>query len=405
MSAVTPLPGTTRPDAPIAFFLPTFDGGGAERALITVAAELSRRGRVTELVVGQCRGELSAEVPRDLALIDLDRAHVRSTLPALVRYLRRRRPPVLVATLDHGVVAAAAAVRLAGTDTTLVPRLANTLSASPARPLTRDAIVRRASTHVYRRAACTVAVSRGAADDLSRVAGVCRSRVQVLPNPVVGPAVWEGMRAPLRHPWFASGAPPVVLGLGRLAPQKNFELLVRAFARVRETRPARLVILGDGELRDRLRSAAAHAGVSAEVDLPGFDPNPFRYLARAAAFVLSSDWEGSPASLVQALACGVPVVATDCPSGPREILDGGRFGRLVAVGDLDGLTRAIAATLESGRRPAPSVAWRPYTVADAVDAYEQLIDQVCRQRRRALVRPGDATTSRHAHRRPERQPT
>jgi len=160
----------------------------------------------------------------------------------------------------------------------------------------------------------------------------------------------EKAKAPLDHPWFAPGAPPVVLGVGRLAPQKDFPTLIRAFARVRAERAARLMILGDGKTPDRraeLLALADELGVAEEVALPGFQPNPFAYMARASLFVLSSAWEGLPGVLVQALACGCPVVSTDCPSGPAEILEQGQYGRLVAVGDEVALADAMRSTLDN----------------------------------------------------------
>jgi len=167
---------------------------------------------------------------------------------------------------------------------------------------------------------------------------------------VVGAEMLEKARAPLEHPWFAPGAPPVVLGVGRLAPQKEFPTLIRAFARVRSQRPARLMILGEGKTPDRraaLLALAGELGIAEDVALPGFQPNPFAYMARASLFVLSSAWEGLPGVLVQALACGCPVVSTDCPSGPAEILEQGEYGRLVAVGDEAALAEAIGSTLDN----------------------------------------------------------
>lgn len=378
-----PVPTAAR----VAVLLPTLDGGGAERSMLAVTSELSRRGYDAELVVGQLRGDLADLVPPDLAIVDLDQPHLRRCLPVLVRYLQRRRPDVLIATLEHAIFVADLAVRLSGVDTAVVPRLANTLSEQePARAGSRGRLVERGACRVYRRAACTIAVSRGAAEDLHHVAGVPMEQLCVVPNPVVGPELWSGMRASLDHPWFRPGTAPVILGIGRLTPQKNFGLLIEAFARIRERRDARLVILGEGALRTDLREAAAQAGVARDVDLPGFDPNPFRYLARAAVHVLSSDWEGLPGSLIQALACGVPVVATDCPSGPREILDHGRFGRLVPVGDATALAAAVDATLAGGRTAVPAGAWQRFAVADAVDGYERVIHRALRRDRTGAAR-------------------
>jgi glycosyltransferase involved in cell wall biosynthesis len=156
---------------------------------------------------------------------------------------------------------------------------------------------------------------------------------------------------PIDHPWFAEGAPPVILGVGKLKPQKDFATLLRAFATLRAGRAARLVILGEGEQRGELEALAQNLGIAADVALPGFVDNPFPYMARASLFVLSSRFEGLPGVLIQALACGCPAVSTDCPSGPAEILEGGRYGPLVPVGDAEGLARAMAETLAAPLSP------------------------------------------------------
>ena len=156
-------------------------------------------------------------------------------------------------------------------------------------------------------------------------------------------------KEPLDHPWLKPGAPPVILGTGRLVTPKDFSTLLRAFARVRVQRKARLVILGEGNRREELESLAQQLGVSADVALPGFVANPYPFMERAAVFVLSSAWEGFGNVIVEALACGCPVVSTDCPGGPSEILDDGAYGPLVPVGDDAAMAEAILAVLESSR--------------------------------------------------------
>ena len=176
------------------------------------------------------------------------------------------------------------------------------------------------------------------------------------------------------HPWFAPGQPPVILGVGRLTPQKDFPTLVRAFSQVRRLRAARLVILGEGEGRAELEALADELGVKEDLALPGFQNNALSYMAHSAVFVLSSAWEGLPTVLIEALAAGTRVVSTDCPSGPREILQDGRFGALVPVGDASALARAILETLE---RPASCVspdALHSFTRDAAVDHYLHLIE-------------------------------
>ena len=204
---------------------------------------------------------------------------------------------------------------------------------------------------LYPRADEIVAVSAGVADDLARVARIPRSRITVIHNPIVTDELLADARAPVDHPWFADGGPPVVLAAGRLTEQKDYPTLLRAFRHARRARELRLVILGEGEERPRLEALARELDVSGDVDFAGFVANPYAFMARASLFVLSSAWEGFGNVVVEAMACGTPVVSTDCPSGPGEILEGGRYGRLVAVGDDEELAAAMLATLEDPPRP------------------------------------------------------
>jgi glycosyltransferase involved in cell wall biosynthesis len=219
-----------------------------------------------------------------------------------------------------------------------------------------------------------IAVSDGVADDVARVTSLPRESITTIHNPVVTPELQEKMRAPLDHPWFAPGNPPVLLAVGRLVDQKDFPTLLKAFARVRAVRKARLIILGEGKERPELEALTGKLGVASDVDLPGFVLNPFPYMIRASALVLSSAWEGLPGVLIEAMACGCPVVSTDCPSGPAEILNGGAYGPLVPVGDDAALAKAILSVLEA---PPDSERLRAqaalFSVDRATDQYLQVL--------------------------------
>jgi glycosyltransferase involved in cell wall biosynthesis len=198
--------------------------------------------------------------------------------------------------------------------------------------------------------------------------------VQVIYNPVITQAALAVARQKPDHPWLGPNQPPVILGAGRLTAQKDFGTLIRAFAKLRQQERARLIILGEGEDRPGLEALAEELGVRPEVDLPGFRADAMAYMAHSALFVLSSAWEGLPTVLIEALAAGTPVVATDCPSGPDEILQGGRLGTLVPVGDHLQLAEAMLDTLR--RRPGPIAAetLAPFTRDVAVDNYLRLIE-------------------------------
>jgi glycosyltransferase involved in cell wall biosynthesis len=196
-----------------------------------------------------------------------------------------------------------------------------------------------------------VAASYGTAEDLAQITRLPLDRIRVIYNPVVTPQVLRKSQEPVSHPWFALGEPPVILGVGRLVAQKDFFNLVSAFALVRQQRPARLVILGEGEDRPKLEQLIRTLNLEQDVALPGFVDNPYAYMAKASVFALSSRFEGFGNVVAEAMATGTPVVSTDCPSGPAEILGQGEYGRLVPVADSQALGAAILATLDQPVAP------------------------------------------------------
>ena len=227
---------------------------------------------------------------------------------------------------------------------------------------------------LYPLADAVVAVSQGVADDLEKNAGIPSSLLRVIQNPVITPEIVDLADQPVGHPWFIQENVPIIVAAGRLTRQKDFPTLLRAFALVRQKRPCHLVILGEGRDRVMLKSLAAELGIRNEVYFPGFVENPYAYMSKAALFVLSSRWEGSPNVLTEALALGTPVVSTDCPSGPREILANGRYGTLVPIGDQESLARAILTSM--GSAPEKSLlkdAVRDYTVEASSRKYLRVL--------------------------------
>jgi glycosyltransferase involved in cell wall biosynthesis len=331
---------------PIAVFVSFSGTGGVERMVMSLIRGFVEMGRSVDLVLVKAEGPHLGRLPPEVNVVRLGTDHTFFALPALARYLRSRRPTALLAAKDRAGRTAVLARRLAGTDTRIVMRLGTNLSTAMA---DRSAVgrwlrywpIRRLYPEVDR----IVSVSDGVAADTAEIARLPRERIRVIRNPVITPELADLAAEPCVHPWFDPGEPPVILGAGRLQRQKDFQTLIRAFARVRAARPCRLVILGEGGGREKLEALIAELSLGGDVDLPGFQSNPFPFVARATLFVLSSAWEGSPNVLTEAMALGIPVVSTDCPSGPRELLDGGRFGPLVPVGDVEALAGAIAETL------------------------------------------------------------
>jgi len=364
----------------VALFLPNLAGGGAERVFALLAEGLAARGVETEMVLARAEGPHVAAVRAVVPVVDLHADSTRASLLPLARYLRRRRPDVLVAALAHASIVAVGARWLARVDTAVVVTHHLGLSTEKA---TFDARIWSAlRAWFYPRADAIVAVSRDMAVDLARSIGVPSDRVEVILNPVISPDMAERAAASLEHPWFAPGEPPVVLGIGRLQPQKDFATLIRAIALVRKERPVRLLVLGEGPDRPELEALVSELGLAEDVQLPGFVENPYAYLARAAVFALSSVYEGLPTVLIEALALGTPVVSTDCPNGPREILDDGRLGRLVPIGQPAVLAAAIATSLAEPQAPVADERLAPYRQAAAVENYLRLFNRVVEARRR-----------------------
>jgi glycosyltransferase involved in cell wall biosynthesis len=374
--------------ARIALFVHGLHGGGAERVVLDLADLFRRAGHHAEVVVGIHVGAYSDDVPEGLQVRRVDPLRVRAVarwhalradpagfvqlarpvlfpagtsktvadLPGLVGYLRRERPDALLSVLSYGNLVALWARRLAGVPTRVVVSERNTLSQSciatkQRKRRWRNRYLPALIARTYPFADAITTVSDGVADDLAATTGLPRERLVTVYNPVVTDRLIERVGEPLEHPWFQPGEPPVVLAVGRLRPQKDFETLLSAFARLRERRTARLVVLGEGPERAALQARARALGFAADFELPGFVRNPFAYMARAQVFALSSRFEGLPGTLIQAMACGCPVVSTDCPSGPREILEGGRHGELIPVGDPVALAAAIERTLVSPVAP------------------------------------------------------
>jgi glycosyltransferase involved in cell wall biosynthesis len=342
--------------------------------MVRLAAALAAREFSVDLVVGKAVGPLLNAVPADVRVVDLNARRVLASLPPLVRYLRTEAPAVLLAALTHANVVAITAARMAGRRTRVVVSEQNTISQFARNAdLRRDRLTPRAARWTYGKADAVVAVSQGAADDLLRTTRVPEERVHVIPNPIVAPEIFERAREHIDDPWFDSGEPPVVLALGRLAPQKDFPTLIHAFALARRMLPARLLILGEGSERARLEALVRRLGLQDDVLLPGLAANPYPYVAGSSLLVLSSAFEGLPAVLVEALALGTPVVSTDCESGPREILDGGRYGRLVPLGDVQALAENVASVLENGAPSPPRESWEPYSVDAVLDDYLKVL--------------------------------
>lgn len=361
----------------ISIFIPTLNGGGAERVMVTLANAFAARGLKVDLVLAKAVGPYLRDVMPAVRVIDLNGGRVVKVLVPLARYLRRERPMAMLSAMGHANVVALLARKIARVPVHLVVSDRGFISGE-------HAIAKGAVPHLtyslirllYPTADGICAVSHAAAADLAAFARLPLQRVQTIYNPFELSRIAQLAVEEVAHPWFEPGQPPVLLAMGRMNEAKDFPVLIRAFAQLRQHRAARLLILGEGELRVELESLLLQENLGPDlVQLPGFVPNPYGFLSRCSAFVLSSRREGLPGALIEAMACGAPVISTNCLSGPDEILEGGRWGQLVPVGDVDALARAMAATLDMPLAERPNVRERAadFEQERAVDAYLRLL--------------------------------
>ena len=359
----------------IAMVLHDLRGGGAERACLRLAQGMVEAGRPVELILVQGAGAYLSDVPPGVRLTVLDLPRVSRAGTALARHFRRTRPAAVLSALTHMNIVTIMAARLSGLPLQVVVSERNQISckAREARGAWQRALYR-AVPLAYRAADRVVAVSGGVAGDLARFGRLPDRKIRVIHNPVFDPAIEARAAEAPQHPWFTADGPPIVLACGRLHRQKGFDVLLKAFARARAQLECRLVILGEGGERQHLKEQADRIGLAYDIDMPGFCANPFALMARAGAFVLSSRWEGFPNVLVEAMACGAPVIATDCPSGPREILDG--IAPLVPVDDDAALGAALIAALR--RRPdtaATRLRAQRFSIAAAAKQYLEALER------------------------------
>jgi glycosyltransferase involved in cell wall biosynthesis len=332
----------------IAIFIQSLTIGGAERATLNLIKGLVQQDIHVDLLLANYSGGFLSEVPLEVRIIDLKGKRVLFSLFPLVRYIRAQHPDTLLAIQTHASLIALWAAVLAGVHTPLIVSQHTTLSAVKATsPFSRNRLIISLARLFFGYAAAAICVSQGVADDFIKIVGMPHEKTHVIYNPVVSAGIEQQAHTPISHPWFTHGAFPVILAVGRLTKAKDYPTLLRAFSLVFKKQPAHLIILGEGRERTLLEALIEQLGLEDNVQMPGFVANPYAYMAHARLLVLSSKWEGFGNVLVEAMACGTPVVSTDCRSGPGEILEHGRFGRLVQVGDAQALADAILETLQA----------------------------------------------------------
>lgn len=391
----------------VALFIRSLAGSGAERVVVNLANGLAAGGYRVQLVLGEAAGPFLADVSPGIEVFDLAvgrktavldfaripgrylelRAIAKASragrimlgVPRLARYIDAEHPDVLISALDHGNVAAVMAAELSARKPDVVVTQHCNLTSDVITSRRQPGEIYKLVKRYYPAASAIVGVSQGVSDDLKAHIPSAEGKITTIYNPVVDEDLVERAKETPDHPWFSSAPSdtPLIVTVGKLKKQKDHATLLHALARLRRNIPARLVIFGEGPERGRLEELAQQLGIADVVSLPGFAANPLAAMAQADLFVLSSIYEGLPTVLIEALACGCPVVSTDCPSGPAEILEQGRYGPLVPVGDDAALADGMQAVLQN--RPDNEVLktrGHLFTTKRAVDCYGQLVERL-----------------------------
>jgi len=364
----------------VSLLVANMNGGGAEKSMLNLAKGLHKRGINTDLVLCEAEGEYMSQAPDYLNIIDLKRSRVLYAIQAIADYLKKNKPDVLISTLNRVNIAAVIARKISRVKTKIILREASTLGDERNSNLSLwEGIINTAARIVYSAGDEFVAQSYGSADDLINYTGINQEKVHVIYNPVVDDDIYTEAEKKSGNAWVDEGY-DYIISAGRITPSKDFTTLILAFNELINNCNMRLIIIGkqnEKDEYDKLSNVIDNLGLKAIVSLPGFVQNPFPYYKHAKLLVSSSKLEGLPGTLIQAMACGCPVVSTDCPSGPSEILGKGKYGLLSPVGDYSQLAENMIKTLNN---PLSSemLAKRAleFTVEKAVDKYMKVIEKL-----------------------------
>lgn len=356
----------------IAFYLSGLFEGGAENVMVILANEFARRSYKVDFVLAKAEGSFLRRLSPDIHIVDLGVSNKYLSLGGLVKYFLNNSPVVMLSTLHVNNMFAVIAKKIVGKSNSRVVIRVATFVSGQRRVFWKKWLEKTALSIVYPWADAIISVSKNVSGDLAEFLNLSGKRISTIYNPSVTDDLLKFAEIELDHPWFQPGEPPVVLGVGRLTPDKGYASLIKAFASASKIIAARLVILGDGDQRTYLESLVHELGISENVEIVGFVDNPFQYMKRAQVLVLASLWEGLPNVLIEALGCGCPVISTDCPGGVREILDNGKYGRLVPMNNHEALVESMVDALKEKKVQANTDEWLEQFKTDSI--VKQYID-------------------------------
>lgn len=364
----------------IAFLIHSLSGGGVSNVCVKLANELASRGIFIDLIVLN-KLPHNETVSENIRLIHLESWKGCTMIFKLARYLKHEQPAVLISSTITGILISLIVRKF------IIPKLKLVIRIDGHYSSLYKALSLQTSVQMYMikrflsvpdTVDIIICVSVSVADDMKKWIPQAANLVTYVPNPVVNSTLFEMSKVPVEHPWFNDPKIPIIISVGRLhIREKNQPILFRAFSEIIKERNARLVVIGDGPDIEKLLALSKDLKILEHTHFFGFQDNPLRYIAKAQVFVQTSLFEGLPTVIIEALACGTPIIATDCPGGTREILEDGKWGTLIPVDDWKALVREIHEVLdhhEGPRQPIQRI-WE-YSVTASADQFLRILNRV-----------------------------
>lgn len=346
------------------------NGGGAERVMLALANGLAEKDILVDLVLNKMDGTYLKDASAKVNVVSLESSRALHSILPLAKYLRKEKPDFILSAMNYVNIVTVLAQLASGSNTKVIVSEHNNLTETKKElSFVKGCALTSLMKWSYREAYRVIAVSNGVADALTNELKIDRSKITTIYNPIFSEDLVKRSQESILHPWINNAAVPLVLSVGRLTSQKDFKTLINAFKQVLDKKNCNLIILGEGELRSELETLIKNLALENHIQLLGFVDNPYAWMSHADLFVLSSIREGFGNVIVEAMACDTPIVSTDCPSGPHEILEGGKWGELVPPGDVELLSKAIINSLDNPVKVDVRTRAEFFSVDNAVNKY------------------------------------